>query len=224
MQTVEFDAPNRPSSANTPEQRSWLERRIAGLPPWLVIGQLFFGLGWARAAAAKAISVDWWTGATIEQFVASHRPLTLGWFSPVAELAAAYAPMTALLVLVAQLLIAVAMVSNRAFAWALGVASLLNLSFLAIGAIEPSAFYLFGQGAMALWLIGRRRPSAALSGALRFAVAGAVALAAISVPFIGTLHPAHVIRDPAVMMAFLGALAAIAIELTHRAVFGRSLP
>jgi hypothetical protein len=73
-------------------------------------------------------------------------------------------------------------------------------------------------------LLGRAKPTVALSHKLRFAVAGAVAAAAVSVPSISTLHPAHVIDDPAVMIAFLGALSAVALELTHRLLFGRSLP
>ncbi len=220
MQTVEFDAPIRAQS----KPRSWFDQRIAGLPPWLVVSQLFFGLGWARAAAAKVISLDWWTGATVSEFVAGNDAATLGWFRGAAELAADLAPVTALAVLLTQLFVAASMVTNRAFGLALAAASLLNLSFVAIGAVNPSAFYLFGQGAMALWLIGRLKPTAALSRTLRFAVAVAVAVAAISAPFIETLHPAHVIDDPAIMLAFLGGLAAVAIELTHRALFGRSLP
>ncbi|MGH1493001.1 MAG: hypothetical protein ACRBK7_27005 [Acidimicrobiales bacterium] len=190
----------------------------------MVISQLFFGLGWARAAAAKVISIDWWTGATIDHFVADHETVTVGWASWLAQTAAANTVIVALMVLLAQLFIAGSFLTNRALGSALAVAAALNLTFLAIGAVDPSAFYLFGQGVMALWLVGRRPPSAPLSRMLRFAVAASVALAAISIPSIATIHPVEVIHDPAVMVAFISGLAAVSLELTHRAVFGYSLP
>jgi hypothetical protein len=95
---------------------------------------------------------------------------------------------------------------------------------VAVGAVNPSAFYLVGQGAVALWHLGCRPPSPALSRGLQYGVAVAVALAVVSVPFIGTIHPAGVIDDPAVMMAMLAGLTAVGAEMTHRAVFRTGLP
>jgi hypothetical protein len=190
----------------------------------LVITQLFFGLGWLRATAEKVISIDWWTGATVQSFVADHAEATLPWFLPAATGAAAVAPVTSLLVLAAEAAIGLALVVNRKVAAALAAAITLNLAFVATGAVNPSAFYLIGQGAIVLWLVGRRTPSAAVSTGLRIATAVAVALAAISVPAISTIHPADVIDDPAIMVGMLGAMTALACHLTHRAMFGRNLP
>ncbi|MEL6985044.1 MAG: hypothetical protein AAFO29_21615, partial [Actinomycetota bacterium] len=130
----------------------------------------------------------------------------------------------AVVVLVVQVLIGTALTVNRAVMPALVAAGSLNLVFLAVGAVNPSAFYLVGQGAVALWHLGRRPPSAGLSRGLQAAVAVAVALAVISVPFIGTIHPAGVIDDPAIMMGMLAGLTALAAEMTHRAQFRRGLP
>lgn len=192
--------------------------------PWVVITQLFFGLGWLRAFAEKAISIDWWTGTTIRSFVAEHEGLALPWIEPLLAVVDGVAPLMAALVLVLQLGVGLALVANRHVPRALLVAAGLNLVFLAAGAVAPSAFYLLGQGAVALWLVGRRPAEPGLSRWLRLATAVAVALAVISAPFITTLHPAQVIDDPAIMIVLLGGLTALACELTHRAVFGRSLP
>lgn len=199
--------------------------RATEVPPWVAVTQLFFGLGWLRAVAAKVIDPAWWTGDVIRAFVADHAALTLPWLSPfLSSFVVPLAPLVAVLVVVAQAAVGTALVTNRAVTPALVVGSLLNLVFLAAGAVAPSAFYLVAQGAVMLWRLGRRPPSRSLSRGLQVATAAAAVLAVISVPFIGTLHPADVINDPAIMLATLGGLVAVATELTHRALFRRGLP
>ncbi len=136
----------------------------------------------------------------------------------------ANAALVAVGVVIAQLLVGLALVTNRAVLPALAVGGLLNVAFLAVGAVNPSAFYLVGQGAVALWIVGRRPASTGLSIGLQLATAVTVALAVVSAPFITTIHPAEVIDDPAVMLLVLAGLTAVAAELTHRAVFRRGLP
>lgn len=193
-------------------------------PPWLIITQIFFALGWLRAVGEKVISVDWWTGETIRLFAAEHAGTTLPWFQPIMDAAVSSAPLTALVVLLVELAVGLGLLANRRLAMALPVAIGLNLAFVAAGAVNPSAFYLVGQGAIALWLVARRPPTPGLSRGLRLATAVAVACAAVSAPAISTLHPALVIDDPAIMFAMFAGLTALACELTHRVVFGRSLP
>lgn len=194
-------------------------------PPWLVVTQIFFGLGWLRAAAEKTISVDWWTGNTIRSFVAEHADLSLAWFAPILDqLVVPFAPLVAIGVLLSQLAIGVSLVINRGAASLLWVAMGLNLAFIAAGAVNPSIFYVVGQGAILLWLFGRKRSTASRSAALRLVTAVGVAVAAISAPFINTLHPAEVIDDPAIVLVMFGGLTALSAYLTHRAMFGRNLP
>lgn len=205
-------------------------RRIGALPtlkrpPWLVVTQIFFGLGWLRAASEKVISTDWWTGNTIRGFVADHEAVTLGWFQPVLDqLVVPFAPIVAAVVLLAQLVIGVSLVTNRAAGSMLWLAMGLNLAFVATGAVNPSIFYLVGQGAILLWLFGRRQSTAMRSAALRLLTGVSVAMAIVSLPFVGTIHPAEVIDDPAIVVALFGGLTALAANLTHRAMFGRNLP
>ncbi len=48
-------------------------------PAWVVVTQVFIGLGWLRAAAEKLIEPHWWAGGTINDFLADHDDTTLGW-------------------------------------------------------------------------------------------------------------------------------------------------
>ena len=197
---------------------------VSKRPPWLIVTQIFFGLGWLRAAAEKAISVDWWTGSTIRTFVAEHEGLSLAWFEPVLDqVVVPFAPVTAAGILLAQLAIGVSLVMNRGAAVLLWLAMALNLAFIATGAVNPSIFYLVGQGAILLWLFGRQASTVFRSAALRLVTIAAAVVAAISVPFISTVHPAEVIDDPAIVLVMFGSLTALAAQLTHRAMFGRNL-
>ena len=219
------ERPTTPLPTTRPSLADRLLGRWSDLPPWAVVTQLFFGLGWLRATGEKVISIDWWTGATIETFVAEHQGATLGWFQPTLDAAVGLGSAgLAVGVLATELAIGLGLVLNRGSRPALAAALALNLAFVAIGAVNPSAFYLIGQGALALWMVGRRAATPGLSRALRFTTAAAVALAAVSLPFVATVHPADVIDDPAIMVVLLGGLTALACELTHRARFGRGLP
>lgn len=220
--------PPRATTQTGPTRRttplSWWLKRTQDLPPWLLVTQLFFGLGWLRAAAAKVISVNWWTGDHIVAFLARHSSETLTWAEPLVGLIVPIAPLVAALVLAAQLAIGSALVVNRHAPRALIAAMGLNIAFVAFGAVNPSAFYLVGQGAILLWMLGRRRPTPGLSTMLRVGTAAAVALAVVNIPLIATIDPVAVIDDPAMMMVTVGSLAAVAFEATHRMVFGRALP
>ncbi len=217
--------PLRSTAAPPPSRLDRLLARYTEIPPWVVVTQLFFGLGWLRAVGEKVIDPAWWNGDVIRGFVATTADLTLPWLSPLlSSFVLPLAPLVAVLVVVAQAAAGVALVSNRAVIPALAVAAALNLVFLASGAVAPSAFYLLGQGAVALWRIGRRPPTPALSRGLQAATVAAAVLAIISLPFVGTVHPAEVIHDPAIMLATLAGLVAVASELTHRALFRRGLP
>ena len=70
------------ASATTGGVRALLDERTAGLPVWVVVTQVFLGLGWLRAAAEKLISGGWWRGEAIEAFLAEHEAQTLGWYQP----------------------------------------------------------------------------------------------------------------------------------------------
>ncbi|RZV45412.1 MAG: hypothetical protein EX269_10005 [Acidimicrobiales bacterium] len=127
--------------------------------------QLFIGLSCLRAFTEKIASEDWWTGATIDQFLVEHNGMPLQWYQLFID--SVVAPNTstvATVVLVAQLFAAVTLLSGRSVAEGLTVGMFLNLSFLTAGAASPSAFYLLAQGAVGLWLAHRHlhRPAVRL--------------------------------------------------------------
>jgi thiosulfate dehydrogenase [quinone] large subunit len=191
-------------------------QRFLELPSWVVLAQLFIGLGWMRAAAEKVIEPDWWSGDVVEQFVLRNEAQTLGWFEPVTTfMVLPNLVIVSLLVLLAQLGAGLSLLTGRYLGVGLTVGVFLNLTFVAAGAVDPSAFYLIIQAALFLWLIERR--GADSDGSLLSAVqVVAATVAAISVPYITTIQPAEVIHDPAVMFSFLGVLTVFVCELSRR--------
>ena len=196
-------------------------QRFRDLPAWVVLTQLFIGLGWLRAATEKLIDPAWWRGDVLREFVAAHIDTSLDWYEPFLDTAVLpLAPAVAAVVLVAQLVAGISLATGRRLTVGLTVGMVLNLHFMAAGAVNPSAFYLLAQGAVALWLC-ERTESRTPAGTLRAAAAGALFVTGSSVPFISTLHPADVVEDPAVMLSLTGALGALGCVL---AAGSRSAP
>ncbi|NNE96621.1 MAG: hypothetical protein HKN24_11390 [Acidimicrobiales bacterium] len=178
-------------------------------PAWVVLTELFIGLGWLRAVAEKLIDQRWWRGEVLEHFVEDHAGTTLGWYGPFLDIVVLpFAPVIAAVVVLGQLVAGVSLVTGRRLTVGLAVGMFLNLHFMAAGAVTPSAFYLLGQGALVLWL-SEQTVSGARIQALRIAAAVGAFVVGLNIPFISTLHPAEVIEDPAVMFSFAGALAAL---------------
>ena len=212
--------PSGPDPASAPAGSSAFDRlatatteRFAGQPAWAAVTEIFIGLGWLRAAASKVIDPGWWSGDYLAGFLTIHADETLGWYQPFVDyLVAPNLAMVALIVLVLQVAVAASLLLGRWRPMGLGVGIAMNLHFVAAGAVNPSAFYLLAQGALALWLVerwSRRRTEATLPAV----AATGVAVAGFNLPFIRTLHPAEVIDDPAIMFITLGALTALACVL-----------
>ncbi len=179
------------------------------MPAWVVLVQLFIGMGWARAATEKVIDPAWWNGTVLTEFVAAHRGTPLGWYGPFLEnVVAPNVLMVSAVVLIAQVFAAFALVSGQTLLPGLAVGVLLNLNFVAAGAVNPSIFYLICQVGLVLWAIERN--GAAGKRPLRLLATVSVALAVVNAPFVATLSPAGVIEDPAIILVTLGLLTAIA--------------
>ena len=117
----------------------------------------------------------------------------------------------AALVAATQLGVGAALVSGRGRLPALLVGMAMNVSFVLAGAVTPSAFYLLAQLAVILWLVEQHETKAAASAGTVVALGG-LALAGSALLSISTLHPAEVVEDPALMLVFLGLLAAVGAE------------
>jgi hypothetical protein len=103
-----------------------------------------------------------------------------------------------------QLAIAIALVTNHHVKPALWAGIALNLCFTMAGRVNPSAFYLVMQMTL---LFSLSRP-VGVTIALRRATVWLIP-AALFIPFAGTIDPAHVIDDPALMLSFVSLLAGV---------------
>ena len=201
--------------------RSVLAHRVAGLPAWVVLTQLFIGLGWLRAAAEKMIDPSWWRGEGIASFLAEHEEQTLGWYAPFVDLVVSpYAAVFAAIVVLAQIVAGTSLVTGRFVGAGLAVGMFLNLNFMAAGAVNPSAFYLLSQGAVALWMVERSRAGRRARQLLQVVAVAAATAGVLSLPFLSNLHPSGVIDDPAAMFVLGGALTVIGCDLAHRHLTG----
>lgn len=186
-----------------------IAKRITGIPAWVVMTQLFIGFGWIRAAIEKAIEPRWWSGEVLETFVASHQDAAVWWYQPfLSSIVLPAAQVIAATVLTGQLLAGLSLITGRHLAVGLTIGMYLNLHFVAAGAVTPSVFYLLAQGAVVLWLAERKLHDRPVE-LLETAALVSLFLAGLSLPYVSTLHPAHVIEDPAMMFVFGGLLAAL---------------
>ena len=224
--TSQTSSPARTEPSRTPPRiRALVADRTTGLPAWVVLTQLFIGLGWLRAATEKLIDSSWWNGSGITSFLAEHDGLTVGWYEPILDVVVTpRLGLVAVAVMIAQFVVGLSLVSGRFVRSALAVGIFLNLNFLAAGAVNPSAFYLLSQGAIALWLVEQGRTAPRTPALLTTTAIVAATLGVISMPYVTTLHPAEVIDDPAIMLVLGGILAMVGCDLAHRHVTGDGLP
>ncbi len=212
--------PHSPLGRSTRRISAAVRRRRVGLPSWVLLTQLFIGLGWLRAAAEKIIDPAWWSGEALARFLIDHDGAALGWYQPFLDgVVRPHLVVIAVVVVGAQLVAAGSLISGRVHAVGLATGVFLNLNFLAAGAVNPSAFYLVSQGGLALWLAERTR-NRSTARPLTVAAIGASVLALISLPFVDTIEPARVIDDPALMMATGGLLTVIACDSACRNLTG----
>ncbi|MGA9277861.1 hypothetical protein [Ilumatobacter sp.] len=209
LDTSEAD-PSRPDRATPPPQ---IDADHAGLV--LLPLRVFLAAGWFRAAAEKLIDPEWWRGTKLREFLDAQQGSQLPYFEPIAEnVIRPFPTEVAVIVVVVQLLIALSLVFGRPLRVALWFGIVLNVVFIMMGRVNPSAFYLFMEVALlygiSVGVIGRTRTRRSIRPVTT--VTALLVLAATQAPFIRTIEPAHVIDDPAMMLTFL-CLAAVATTL-----------
>lgn len=172
----------------------------------------FLAFGWLRASVEKIISVDWWTGAELRVFLGEQSNAMLPFVRPFTDaLVLPFPAVTAAIVALVELALGVALLTGRKLGTALGVASALNVLFVLLGVVTPSAFYLVLQLTL-LMALGVSRGW--FTPTRNRVLAGMSGLAAVGLaPFIETVHPAEVIHDPAIMLATLASLIAATLGL-----------
>ena len=188
-----------------------IRRRLAEVPAWAAVAEIFIALGWLRAGVEKIVDPSWWTGDYLSAFLAEHDGTTLDWFRPFVDVVVEpwwWAIVT--LVPLAQFALAAALLlggSARVPALAGGIG--LNLVFIAAGAVNPSIFYILLQGGVLLWLVERDR-SGRSTAWLDIAVGVAGFLGSASLFSIRTLDPAGSVDDPRLIMVTLAGLTLLA--------------
>ena len=191
--------------------RRLVEERTARQPSWILLIELFIGLGWIRSAVSKAITPDWWTGAVIREFVASMTGDGLVWWEPFLRTVVLRVPVAvAVAVFLGQLVAGASLLAGRWLGLGLTVGMTMNLTFVLSGAIEPSVFYLISQAVIALWLYENHRDPQVGRRSLRGFMYASAVVALASAPFTGTLDPVRVVDDPAAVLTTY----AVAIGIT----------
>lgn len=212
--TVALSSPAEPVDRNVPVGPGRIfSHRVAMLLPL----QLFLAAGWLRASIEKVIDPTWWSGVHLGGFLDEQRPFMLPWFRVFADyVVEPLAPMILWLVVAMQLLIAVCLIANHDIKAALWAGIILNVSFTMAGRVNPSVFYLVMQLALLFVLARPVRERIALRRAVLWLVP-----AVLVAPFTRTLHPAHVIDDPALMLSFVAVVAStttIAVSVDPRRI------
>jgi len=193
------------------------EKRFSDQPSWVILIEMFIGLGWIRAATEKVIDRSWWSGDVIEIFVAQHNSLTLRWYEPLLEHLLLPNVTTLTVVIVAgQLLAGTALLTGRYMAIGLTLGFTMNINFIMIGAVDPSIFYLMLQAVLALWLFEVRVTPGLAIRSLGLILISAAFVGLISVPFVRTIDPAHVVEDPATILTTYSLSIAIAAIIARR--------
>ena len=182
--------------------RSAVASRLSDRPAYVVLLELFLVLGWGRAAVAKLMSAPWRDGTQLQEFIADHDPLTIGWYRPLANLISSNGTwLWAAFIVAVELAIAISLFIGRGTAVAIATAIFLNVNFILAGQGNPSIFYILMQVAVGLWLVEGPLPRSMARSATRVVGLLAVVLVVATVPYLKTLDPHAVIDDPAAVLA-----------------------
>ena len=189
----------------------------------------------------KIINPHWLSGDSLQEFLVEHQDATMVAYQPFLDLVVEpLAGPIALLVIALELFVGVALLTGREIRLGLLVGIFLNMHFLLAGAVNPSAFYLVMQitliaSASAGVLTLTTPPSKLLRyhfdnamrilGRYRVHPRALLALVPVVVvlPFLleaKTIHPEHVIDDPALMVVFVGSLVSLIAVLRCALVAG----
>jgi thiosulfate dehydrogenase [quinone] large subunit len=180
--------------------------------------RIFLAAGWLRSGAEKLIEPEWWHGTELRDFLHAQHDHALPFFRPVMDhLIAPAAVGVALVVLIAQLLCGLMIVSGKGLRLAVRCGLIMNVVFILAGRVNPSVFYIVLELVLLLAIaddvLGVRASTPSRRTLVASALAGVVALALV--PYIGTIEPAHVIDDPAIILVFLATIVGVTLLVRH---------
>lgn len=170
----------------------------------MVFAQLFLAIGWLRAAVAHGMSVNWWNGTELLNFLDRNAELANPVYAAFTSLVVEPLPvLVSLVVLVAEVGIGVLLLFNVRVREAVLAGILLNLNFILAGAVNPSIFYIMLGGVVLLVPLAGEVSSERAEAMARRAVLVSTLAAVALIPFITTIEPARVIEDPSLVLLSL---------------------
>jgi uncharacterized membrane protein YphA (DoxX/SURF4 family) len=213
----------------TTHATAFTNARVAAV---LVPLRLFVGAIWLRAAAEKILDPAWWDGAGVEAFVRTQLAtgaVATEWCAWLAQnVVLTHARAVAWIVMVLETAAGLAILLGTATALFLVVGIVMNVSFLLMGAVNPSAFYVAMQATLLIGDAGSvlgfermvatdrtrmfRRVHEAVACDTRvwkLAAGGLAAIAALAAVQIDRFTPAELVRDPLAALALLAATAMV---------------
>lgn len=190
--------------------------RYCALPAWVLLSQLFLGVGWLRAGIAHGLSQAWWSGDELLAFLAEERGDTLAPYDLFLQnVVVPFPGPFAAVVVIAELLVAFMLIADVRPSVGLVIGMALNLQFVATGAVNPSVFYLVIAFGIVAWRLEQALDvDESLAVARYGTLAAAVGIAAL-VPAVATMAPTDVIDDPAIVLIFLMVLIPVVLWTLH---------
>lgn len=190
--------------------------RFRSVPVAVLFPQIFLGIGWLRAAVAHGTEPGWWNGGQVAAFAEAQMADALPVYRLfLDDVVMAIPTLVAVVVVMAQLAIGLALMVNfRPVAFALG-GVFLNLHFILAGQVNPSVFYIVMAMAVVLWTLALDIPVDRSYAIATRLTALAVAVVVLAVPLARTMDPSAVIEDPALVLACLAVLLALSAWFLH---------
>jgi len=229
------------STAVLKRANHWLRIQLLSESAYLIPLRLFIGIGWIRAGLEKFMDPGWPRGTTLVEFFNQHlssgsvvfpfyRQLVHSIFTP-------NAAGLSWLIMLGQILVGIAILTGAFTNFALLCGMVMNLNFILIGEVTPSAFYMVIQILLLVTNVGyplgvdallaRKIPSGlfvaqpyAIRKFWRFersiflGLALAMPfLALASIPYIRDYSP-HSVDDPAMILLVLSVIAGLSAWIT----------
>ncbi len=167
----------------------------------------------------------WWSGALLAEFLDSaETEQSVGLYDPFLDGVVARSPaLFAAIVLTIEVTAGVLLALNLRPKLALLIGAFLNVHFVLAGVVNPSAFYLILAFTSIQWRMERGLSLVESWRVARWSALGAVAVTALLVWSISTLHPDSAMEDPALVLIFLGVLFAFGAWWTHKRIVAKTL-
>ncbi len=192
--------------------------RYQRLPGWVLLLQVFLAFAWGRSAVAHALDGGWWRGEVVLRFLGAETGLRLDPYQFVlAGLIEPMAAPVAVLIVAAELAIALLLILNYRVPVALGLAVFLNVQLILAGQVSPSVFFLIASLGLVIWRLEISAGQVTLQRLSEASALVGIVVVAFLGPAVRTLSPNGVLEDPAFVLIFVSALVVLALWwLNHR--------